>query len=207
MNTECFIKSFLLIIVIFLIISCWTNKETFAEIDFTSSSLIEKIKGKKPFELELNDTYFFISFDQLKDEYQKIVIDKLKNNSEFMIRETIQDVEKGIFFKTPVFISFKKDVSANNKLDFILVSDSGAYALNPYINESLRSKLQDKYLYLNQDLGLLYYSKIGPDKDSIHINNDGFVKLYGLNNNWNNTNLKSINNILNKDLKFKISLK
>lgn len=202
MNTECFIKSFLLIVVIFLIISCWTNKETFVEIDFTSTSLVEKIKEYKPIELELNNTHVFVSFDQLKEEHKKIVIDKLKNNSDFMVGETIQDVEKGIFYKTPVFIFDKNEVN-DNKLNFVLIPESGSYALSPVLPNKNSG---EKYLYLNKELGLIYYAKTGPNNDTIHINNDGFVKLFGLEENWNNTNLKSIKNVP-KNLKFKISVK
>ena len=86
MNTECFVKSFLLIAVIFLIIKCWSNNEPFANIDFTSVVLGEKIKKFKPVELELDNTHVFVSFNQLKEDQKKIVIDKLKNDTNFLIR-------------------------------------------------------------------------------------------------------------------------
>jgi len=204
MNTECFIKSFLLIAVIFLIIKCWSNNEPFANIDFTSAILAEKIKKFKPVELELNNTYVFVSFNQLKEDQKKIVIDKLKNDTNFMdSRELKQDVEKGIFYKTPIFI-VPKNEALSNKLDFILISEGGTFALSPRINNTTQD---EEFVYFNKNLGLLYSARTGPNNDTVHINDDGFVNLLGLNNNWNGTNLMTIQHIDNKDLKLKVSIK
>lgn len=204
MNTECFIKSFLLIAVIFLIIKCWSNNESFADIDFTLASLAEKIKNYIPVELELNNTHVFVSFNQLNKENQEIIKGKLKDNSEFMIQETIQDIEKGIFYKNPIFIVSKDELVESKKLNFILIPESGSFALSPVLSDK---NLGDHYLYFNEKLGLIYYSKNGPNNDLILVNSDGFVKLFGLEEKWANTNLKTIKKVDDKKLRFKITIK
>ena len=205
MITECFIKSFLLISVIFLIIKCWSNNENFADIDFTVNNIIEKIKNYKPFELELNNNYVFITFNQLKEEEKQIVIDQLKDNSNFMdIREIKQQIEKGVFYKTPIFLVPKNKVNSNNKLDFVLVNYEGVYVLSPRPNYPIQ---KEEFLYFNEKLGLLYSCIDGATKDLVRINENGFFNTFGLNDNWNNTNLMSIQKVDNKNLKLKISIK
>lgn len=205
MNTECFIKSFMLIAVILLMISCWTDTEKFANIDFTSQSLVDKIKKNNPFELELNNTHVLVSFDQLKEEEKKIIIDKLKDNSKFMdYRENKQNVEKGIFYKTPVFVVPKNEVVLNNKLDFVLTSDSGAYALTPSISNK---DLKNTYLHFDEDLELLYYSVVGGNSKIVYINDNGFVNLFGLQEKWNGTNFRTLGKVDNIDQKLKINIK
>lgn len=205
MNTECFIKSVMIIAVILLIVSCWTNTESFTNIDFTSPSLINKIQKNNPFEVELNNTHVLVSFDQLKEEEKKIIIDKLKNDLKFMdYRENKQNVEKGIFYKTPVFIVPKNEVVSNNKLDFVLFSDSGAYALNPSISNK---NLKDTYLHFDEDLELLYYSVIGGNSKIVYINDNGFVNLFGLQEKWNGTNFRTLKKVDNINQKLKINIK
>jgi len=209
MYTECFIKSFLLIAVIFLIIKCWSNNESFASIDFTSAKLAEKIKNFLPVKLDLYDAelnkYVFATFNQLNEDNQKIIIDKLKDNSEFMVKETIQDVEKGIFYKNPIFIVADPNNKLNNseKIDFILIPESGSFALSPVIPNK---NLGDHYLYFDKKIGLIYYSKNGPNNDLILVNSNGFQELFGLEKNWSNTDLKTIKKVDNKKLIFKISI-
>ena len=220
MNTECFIKSFLLIAVIFLIIKCWSNNESFANIDFTLPSLAGKVQNYKPVELKLSNInelefnkldddkkkdyekdykYVFVAFDQLNKEKRKNITDKLKDNSEFMNLETIQDVEKEIFYKNPIFLVTERELESNNikKLDFILIPESGSYAL---------SSSENKYLYFNEKLGLTYFAKNGPNNDLILVSSNGFVKLFGLEENWANTNFKTIKKIDDKNLRFKITI-
>jgi hypothetical protein len=205
MITKCFIKSFLLIFVVFLIIKCWNNNETFTNIDLTDENISNKIKNYNPFELELDNKYVFVTFNQLNEKERKNVIDILKNNSNFMdIREIKQQVENGIFYKTPIFLVPKDKVISNNKLDFVLISESGDYVLSPRPNYQIQ---KEEFLYFNETLGLLYSCVDGPPKDIIRINQNGFFSTFGLNENWNNTNLMTIQKVDNKKLKFKISLK
>ena len=205
MITDCFIKSFLLIFVIFLIIKCWSNNENFANIDLLDNQISEKIKKNIPFELKLNNNYVFITFDQLKKEEQQIVIDLLKDDPNFMdVREMKDGVKQGIFYKTPIFLLPIDKVESNNKLDFVLVNYEGVYVLSPRPNYPIQ---KEEYLYFNEKLGLLYSCIDGPTKDIIRINENGFFNTFGLNNNWNNTNLMTLQKVDDKNLKLKISIK
>jgi hypothetical protein len=203
MNSECMIKSLLLFSVIFLIIKCLFNKETFVNIDLTSEKISEKIKKFKPVEVEIDNDYVFVTLRQLEKDKQKLVIDKLLNDSKFMdVKESKEEVEKGFFYKTPIFLVPKKEVISNNKLNFILISVSGAYALSPKSDKIL----DQEYLFYNEQLGLLYSARGGSNDDIVRINQDGFTNLFGLNTNWKDTKLLSIEKIKNKNLKLNIKV-
>ena len=203
MNSECMIKSLLLFLVIFLIIKCLFNKETFVNIDLTSEKISEKIKKFKPVEVEIDNDYVFVTLRQLEKDKQKLVIDKLLNDSKFMdVKESKEEVEKGFFYKTPIFLVPKKEVISNNKLNFILISVSGAYALSPKSDKIL----DQEYLFYNEQLGLLYSARGGSNDDIVRINQDGFTNLFGLDTNWKDTKLLSIKKIKNKNLKLNIKV-
>jgi hypothetical protein len=197
------IKSLLLFSVIFLIIKCLFNKETFVNIDLTSEKISEKIKKFKPVEVEIDNDYVFVTLRQLEKDKQKLVIDKLLNDSKFMdVKESKEEVEKGFFYKTPIFLVPKKEVISNNKLNFILISVSGAYALSPKSDKIL----DQEYLFYNEQLGLLYSARGGSNDDIVRINQDGFTNLFGLDTNWKDTKLLSIKKIKNKNLKLNIKV-
>jgi hypothetical protein len=203
MNSECMIKSLLLFLVIFLIIKCLFNKETFVNIDLTSEKISEKIKKFKPVEVEIDNDYVFVTLRQLEKDKQKLVIDKLLNDSKFMdVKESKEEVEKGFFYKTPIFLVPKKEVISNNYLNFILISVSGAYALSPKSDKIL----DQEYLFYNEQLGLLYSARGGSNDDIVRINQDGFTNLFGLDTNWKDTKLLSIKKIKNKNLKLNIKV-
>lgn len=203
MNSECMIKSLLLFLVIFLIIKCLFNKETFVNIDLTSEKISEKIKKFKPVEIEIDNDYVFVTLRQLEKDKQKLVIDKLLNDSKFMdVKESKEEVEKGFFYKTPIFLVPKKEVISNNYLNFILISVSGAYALSPKSDKIL----DQEYLFYNEQLGLLYSARGGSNDDIVRINQDGFTNLFGLDTNWKDTKLLSIKKIKNKNLKLNIKV-
>jgi len=205
MIMDCFIKSFLLIFFIFLIIKCWSNNENFANIDLFNDEISKKIKKYIPFKLELNNNYVFITFNQLKEEEKQIVINLLKDNPNFMdVREMKDSVKQGIFYKTPIFLVPKDEVESNNKLDFVLVNYEGVYVLSPRPNYPIQT---EEYLYFNEKLGLLYSCIDGSSKDIIRINENGFFNTFALNDNWNNTNLMTIQKVDDKNLKLKISIK
>ncbi len=177
MNTECFIKSFMLIAVILLMISCLQNTENFAEIDFT------KFQPKKSVAINLtlgNEVYYLVSYDQLSNANKGKIIDVLLKDSKFMdSRENENDVKKGIFYKTPVFLASAGQIANltnNAKLNFMLTAEAGAYALTPEVSGIVAA---DKYLFFNKDLGLAYYAKEGPNSDIVHVNKNGFRKSFG----------------------------
>ncbi len=174
MNTECFVKSFMLIAVILLILSCLQNTETFAEIDFT------KFQSKKPISVNLtigNEVYYFISYDQLNNNNKSKIIEALLKDKTFMdSRENENDVKKGIFYKIPVFLASAGQIATltnNAQLKFLLTAEAGAYVLTPEISGVVAA---DKYLFFNKDSGLIYYAKEGPNNQIVNINKNGFVK-------------------------------
>ncbi len=174
MNTECFIKSFMLIAVILLILSCLQNTEMFAEIDFT------KIESKKSVSTNLtigNEVYYFISYDQLNNNNKAKVIDALLKDKIFMdSRENENDVKKGIFYKTPVFLASAGQIASltnNAQLKFMLTAEAGAYVLTPEVSGVIAA---DKYLFFNKDSKMIYYAKEGPNNQIVNINKNGFVK-------------------------------
>ena len=179
MNTECFIKSLMLIIVILLMISCLQTTENFGEIDFT------KIQPKKSIGMTLttpaNEVYYLVSYDQLNKDKQEAIRKKLLEDATKFIdlRDSKSDVEKGTLYKTPVFLvgAGQIDSLTNSKLNFVLTAEAGAYALTPEISGTV---IGDKYLFFNKDLGLAYYAKEGLNSDIVYINKSGFVKSFGI---------------------------
>lgn len=174
MNTECFVKSLMLIAVILLILSCLQNTETFAEIDFT------KFQSKKTISVNLtigNEVYYFISYDQLNNNNKSKIIEALLKDKTFMdSRENENDVKKGIFYKTPVFLASAGQIATltnNAQIKFLLTAEAGAYVLTPEISGVVAA---DKYLFFNKESGLIYYAKEGPNNQIININKNGFVK-------------------------------
>lgn len=178
MNTECFIKSLMLIVVFLLIISCLQTTEKFSEIDFT------KIQIKKSIAINLamgNEVYYLVSYEQLNNATKEKIIDILLKNEKFMdSRENKNDVKKGIFYKIPVFLASANQIVNlinGGNLNFMLTAETGVYALTPEISGIIAA---DKYLFFNKDLGFAYYAKEGPNSDIVHINQNGFVKSFGI---------------------------
>jgi hypothetical protein len=175
MNSECFIKSLMLIIVILLMLSCLQNTENFGEIDFT------KIQPKKAIPINLtigNEVYYFISYEQLiKEENKSKIIDALLKDKTFMdSRENVNDVKKGNFYKTPVFLASAGQIGTltnNEHIKFVLTAEAGSYVLTPEISGRVTA---DKYLFFNKESGLIYYATEGPNKDIVYINKNGLVK-------------------------------
>ena len=178
---EIILKIFILLGVIYLLTMCMGIQENFAN--------IETLKINNPIELTMfiNDVaYSFISFDQLKQIYKKMIISTFSKNKDFVdFKENITNLNKGEFIKTPVFIVKTSELSQlidsdNNKLEFKLLLDSvPKYALIPVLNSKI---INDKYLYYDDKLNMLYYVKEGISNSDniIHITNDGFVKNFSI---------------------------
>ena len=206
MDTECFIKSFMLIAIILLMLSCLQTTEKFTPIDFSQFKINKSIAMNVTLE---NDIYYFVSFDQLNNDYRNKIIEILSNDPNFMDpRENINDVKQGLFYKTPIFLvnATQINIMTNTaKLNFLLTSESGAYALTPQI---AGITIADKYLFFNKDLGLLYYAKDGPNSDIIHINKNWFIKPFRTNKlaPYSDMNLMSITLVNDNESKLDINI-
>jgi hypothetical protein len=156
-------------------LSCLQNTESFGEIDFT------KFQPKKAIPINLtigNEVYYFISYEQLiNNENKSKIKEALLKDTKFMdSRENKTDIEKGTFYKTPVFLASAGQIGTltnNAQMKFLLTAEAGAYVLTPEISGLV---VADKYLFFNKESGLIYYAKEGPTDQIIYINKNGFAK-------------------------------
>ncbi len=176
---ENILKLLMLLATIYLITTCYKcNQEKFSDM---------VLNNKNPSELSMyvNDVpYSFVSLNQIKPEYKKNIMESLEKNTQFIDhRENIINVKKGKFIKTPVFIIKTVDASKlieGKPLEFNLVANGVPnFALVPVENSR---RINDKHLYYDEKLDMLYYTRVGisSSKSIINVVNNSFEKKFNV---------------------------
>lgn len=170
LSTENILKFLLIIMIIYLTWKCFNFSEFFADI----------MENKKVLFKSDEETYILITFEDMKEEYQKKIIDILLKDTEFMnMQENINDVNNKIFYKVPLFLVKEADVvkyTNNNTLSLNLNKESSEngkdiYVFMPKVNNELKN---DKYIRTNSKFDFMFYSKANGAFLKSYI--DGLVK-------------------------------
>lgn len=170
MVLEKVLKIILIIMIIYVAWRCFNMREFFTD----------TLTNKKMIFTANNVKYVLISFDEMKQEYQDKIISELLSNNDYMNnKENEFYVKNKKLYKTPLYLVKETEVNkyvTNNTLSFTLVKDGNQngkdyYGFNPVINNK---QINDKYIYYNYNLGLLFYGIAGGD--IVHAFIDGFLK-------------------------------
>lgn len=177
MNCETIIKTILLLGFIYIFYRSYVsdNIEKF-------SYDITKHNNQKPVKLSIFNKdikYALVSMDDLREEYQKTIkehlldqtnpISKIFMDNRENINEAINNKDTYRYYKTPVIVVKESELTRYTDkpaLDFMLVNSDGGFVLSP---------VTDKYLYLDENTGYIYYAVDGNISDMITVNVDGFV--------------------------------
>lgn len=170
MLLERILKFSLIIMIIYLTWKCFNFNEFFADI----------MENKKVLFKSNSENYVLISFEDMKEEYQKKVVDELLKNTEFInMKENTTDINNKIFYNVPLFLVKENDITKytnNNTLSLNLNKESSdnnkdIYIFMPKVNNELKT---DKYIRTNSKIDFMFYSKTnGPLLKSY---TDGLVK-------------------------------
>lgn len=161
MNTDFLIKLFILFGVIYLILECTCINEHFTY--DTNNPVSINIKNN-------DDEMTFVDFSQLNDNIKNNIIDKLIK-TEYLTKENEIEIKKGIFYKNPIFLVNKKDLSnytnlSDTNIKFNLINDDNDFILIPIINNNIKT---NQYLYSDDKLGIMYFSEHGKNKHLVKI--------------------------------------
>lgn len=161
MDTNFLIKLFILFGILYLMLECTCVNEHFSY-DINKPVTI-KLKNK-------DDEMVFIDFSQLNDNIKNNIIDKFIK-TEYLIKENEIEIKKGIFYKNPIFLIYKKDLSkytnlSDTNIKFNLVNDENNFILIPIINGNIK---ENQYLYSDNNLGIMYFSEHGKNKHLVKI--------------------------------------
>lgn len=149
------LKFLFILLIIYLTWRCFNINEFFVDL----------IENKKVTFKSQGVNYILISFEDMKEEYQKKIIDELLKNTEFInMKENINDINNKLFYKVPLFLVNESDVSKytnNNTLLLNLNKESSEngkdiFVFMPKVNNELKD---DKYIRTNPKFDFIFYSK------------------------------------------------
>lgn len=166
----------------------------FVNPSFTKESFSDTFDSKKPVKIALKSTdnklYTFVSYFDLKPEYQQMILadfhkkfelDQQNNTSFSFLRDensnglalaNFSSITPDSFSKIPIFIISQDDLGkyAKTVLTFSIINEHGVNIFTP---------VSDKYLFYNSLRDILYYSK--HDKGGVYIKADITTKDGGQN--------------------------